>query len=75
MMKIANAVDVIGEKAYRAYYTIERAVVLNYYKIENGAVNGFTNIRDKCVMALFAKNGETAGEAKARLKELKNRKR
>lgn len=74
-MKIANAVDVIGEKAYRAYYTIERAVVLNYYKIENGAVNGFTNISDKCVMALFAKNGETAGEAKARLKELKNRKR
>ena len=38
-----------------------------YKKIETGVVEGFGKVVDKCVEVLFAKEGESAEEAKARL--------
>ena len=38
-----------------------------YKKIETGVVNGFGKVTDKCVEALFAKDGESVAQAKARL--------
>ena len=58
--KIAKAV--VG--GYRA---IENSVVNAYQTIENSAVKGFGLVVDRCVEMLFAKNGETVEEAKARL--------
>ena len=36
-------------------------------KIETGAVEGFGKVVDKCVEALFAKEGESVEDAKKRL--------
>lgn len=55
-MKIAD----INEK-------IAQAVTSGYKSIENGAVKGFEKVTDKCVEVLFAKDGESVGDAKARL--------
>ena len=49
------------------YKKIEDSVVGGYKKIETGAVEGFGKVMDKCVEVLFAKEGESAEEAKARL--------
>ena len=38
-----------------------------YKKIEEGVVDGFNKLSDKCVDSLFAKEGESLEEAKARL--------
>ena len=38
-----------------------------YKKIEEGAVNGFEKVVDKCVGVLFTKEGESVEDAKARL--------
>ena len=56
MKKIADIVDKMG-----------RVATSGYKKIENGAVTGFGRVSDKCVDVLFAKEGETVEEAKARL--------
>lgn len=58
MSKLAN----INEK-------IAQSVTDGYQKIENGVVSGFGKVTDKCVEVLFAKEGETVEEAKARLQE------
>ena len=49
------------------YKKIEDGVVGGYKKIENGVVEGFGKVVDKCVEVLFAKDGESVEEAKARL--------
>lgn len=49
------------------YKKIEDGVVTGYQKIEGGVVEGFGKVVDKCVEVLFAKDGETVEEAKARL--------
>ena len=49
------------------YQKIEDGVVNGYKKIETGAVEGFGKVVNKCVEVLFAKEGETVEEAKARL--------
>jgi hypothetical protein len=54
-------------KFVKANEKIAEGVVAGYKKIENGAVNGFGKVVDKCVEVLFAKDGETVEEAKARL--------
>ena len=56
MAKFVEANEKIAEK-----------VVEGYKKIETGAVEGFGKVVDKCVEVLFAKEGETVEEAKARL--------
>ena len=49
------------------YKKIETGVVDGYKKIENGAVEGFGKVVDKCVEVLFAREGESVEDAKARL--------
>ena len=46
---------------------ISQGVTEGYKKIEDGVVTGFGKVTDKCVEVLFAKEGETVEEAKARL--------
>ena len=46
---------------------IAEGVTEGYKKIENGSVEGFGKVVDKCVEVLFAKEGESVEDAKARL--------
>ena len=74
MKKIADIVDEMGRVVMSGYKKIEDGVVSGYKKIENGAVTGFEKVTDKCVDVLFAKEGETVEEAKARLSAKKDSK-
>ena len=67
MKKIADIVGKMGKAVTRGYKVIEDGVVSGYKKIESGAVSGFEKVSDKCVDILFAKEGETAKEVRARL--------
>lgn len=69
MAKIADAAEKIAKTVSDGYKKIENGVTGGYKKIETGAVNGFEKVTDKCVEVLFAKSGETAKEAKERLKK------
>ena len=42
-------------------------VVDGYKKIETGVVEGFEKVTDKCVEVLFAREGESAEQARERL--------
>lgn len=57
----------IEDAVVSGYKKIEEGVVKGYKKIETGVVEGFNKVTDKCVETLFAKEGETVEEAKARL--------
>ena len=67
MSKFMEANEKIAEGVVKGYKKIEQGVVDGYKKIEEGAVSGFGKVVDKCVETLFAKDGETVEEAKARL--------
>ena len=62
-----DAVQETVQNKVSTYQKIENAVVGGYKKIETGAVEGFGKVVDKCVEVLFAKEGETVEQAKARL--------
>lgn len=75
---VGEVVDVAAEGAVNGYKKIEQAVVTGYKKIEDGVVNGYKKIEtgavegfgkvvDVCVEKLFAKEGESVEDAKARL--------
>ncbi len=66
-MKIADVVDKIAQAVTSAYKKIENGVVGGYKRMENGAVAAFGKVMDKCVEVLFARQGETVEQAKARL--------
>ena len=72
MKKIADVVEKMGQTVTGGCKKIEDGVVSGYKKIENGTVTGFEKVTDKCVDVLFAKEGETVGEAKARLASKKH---
>ena len=67
MKKIADVVEEIGQAVTSGYKKIEHGVVSGYQKIEHGAVTGYEKVSDKCIDVFFAKEGETAEEAKVRL--------
>lgn len=67
MSKIVKANEKIAEKVVEGYKKIENGVVTGYQKVEDGVAEGFGKVVDKCVDVLFAKEGETTEEAKARL--------
>jgi len=67
MPKFAEANEKIAQKVVEGYKKIENGVVDGYKKIENGVVDGFGKVTDKCVQVLFAKDGESVEDAKARL--------
>ena len=54
-------------KLVEGYKKIEDGVVTGYKKIEDGVVEGFGKVVDKCVEVLFAEEGESVEDAKARL--------
>ncbi len=59
--------EAVAEGTVSGYKKIENGVVTGYKKIENGVVEGFGKVVDKCVKVLFAKEGESVEDAKARL--------
>lgn len=67
MSKFVEANEKIAEKVVEGYKKIENGVVSGYQKIEDGVVKGFGKVIDKCVDVMFAKEGESVEEAKARL--------
>ncbi len=67
MAKLADQMEKIADGVVKGYRKIEDGVVTGYKKIETGAVEGFGKVVDKCVAVLFAKDGESVEEAKARL--------
>ena len=67
MSKFVEANEKIAQGVVKGYKKIEDGVVDGYKKIEDGAVSGFSKVVDKCVEVLFAKEGETVEDAKARL--------
>lgn len=71
-MAIADTIEKISHTVTGGYGKIESGVVGSYQKIERGAVTGFEKLTDKCVAALFAKEGESTEEAKARLAKKAN---
>lgn len=67
MSKFAEANEKIAEAVVEGYKKIEDGVVGGYKKLEDGVVTGFNKVNDKIIGAVFAKEGETVEEAKARL--------
>lgn len=67
MSKFVETNGKIAEKVVEGYQKIETGVVTGYKKMEKGIVDGFEKVTDQCVKVLFAKEGETIPEAKARL--------
>ena len=67
MAKLADINEKIAKTVTEGYRKIEDGVVGGYKKIEEGVVDGFNKLSDKCVDSLFAKEGESLEEAKARL--------
>ena len=67
MSKFVEANEKIAEGVVKGYKKIENGVVEGYKKIETGVVEGFGKVTDKCVEVLFAKEGESVEDAKARL--------
>ncbi len=67
MAKITEHIEKISQGVTEGYQKIEDGVVNGYKKIETGAVEGFGKVVDKCVEVLFAKEGESVEDAKARL--------
>lgn len=59
--------EATAEAAVSGYKKIENGVVTGYQKMEDGIVTGFNKVVDKCVEKLFARDGETAEDAKKRL--------
>jgi len=75
---VAEVTEAVADGAVKGYKKIEKGVVDGYKKIENGVVDGYKKIEngvvdgfgkvvDKCVEVLFAKEGESVEDAKARL--------
>lgn len=64
---VAEVTAATAEEVTAGYKKIENGVVEGYKKIETGVVEGFGKVVDKCVEVLFAKEGESVEEAKARL--------
>lgn len=67
MAKFADHMEKISDGVVEGYKKIETGIVTGYKKIETGVVNGFGKVTDKCVEVLFAKDGESVEQAKARL--------
>ena len=67
MSKIVEAGEKIAEGVVKGYKAIENGVVGGYKAVETGVVEGFTNLTDKCVEVLFAREGESVEDAKKRL--------
>ena len=54
-------------KFVEANEKIAQKVVDGYKRIEDGVVEGFGKVTDACIKTLFAKDGESVEDAKARI--------
>lgn len=68
MAKLAEVNEKIAKSVGSAYQKIENGVVGGYQKIEAGVVSRFSKLVDGCVRTLFAKEGESVEDARARLR-------
>ena len=64
---VVEMTETAAKETVSGYKKIEQGVVNGYKKIEDGVVGGFNKVVDKCVEVLFAKEGESVEDAKARL--------
>ncbi len=64
---VEEVVEAASEEVTTGYKKIEEGVVTGYKKVEEGVVDGFGKVVDKCVEVLFARDGESVEDAKARL--------
>lgn len=67
MSKIADIGEKIVQGVTEGYKMIETGVTQGYKKIETDVVEGFEKVTDECVEVLFAREGETLEQTKARL--------
>lgn len=68
MDKIKRMYERIEKGVVGTYRKIERGTVRSYKKIEHGAVSGYLAVEDFFVKRLFAREGESAAQAKERLR-------
>lgn len=61
------SIENISNTVISTYTAIQNGVVKGYLKIQNGAVSGYEQVESACIRKLFARNGETVEQAKARL--------
>lgn len=69
---VTDTLQKIEDGVVTGYKKIEDSVVSGYKKIEDGVVGGFNKMTDKIVEKVFAKDGESVEEAKARLNGERN---
>lgn len=69
---VAEAAEAVAEGVTSGYKKLEDGVVGGYKKIETGVVESFGKVVNKCVETLFARDGESVEDAKARLSGKKN---
>ena len=67
MSKFMEVNEQIAKSVVEGYKKIETGVVEGYKKVETGVVEGFGKVTDRCVEALFTREGESVEEAKSRL--------
>lgn len=72
MKKLDPCVQKIARGVKDAYQKIEDGVVSGYRRVEAGAVEGFERVTDRCVETLFAREDESAAEARERLAAMQN---
>ena len=65
--EVATGYKNIEDGVVTGYKKIESGVVSGYKKIESSVVSGFGKVVDTCVRVLFAMEGESVEDAKARL--------
>lgn len=67
MSKLQKANKKIEEAVVSGYQKVEESVVSGYQKLQDGVVSGYKKVEDKMIDALFAEEGESTEEARARL--------
>ena len=68
MSKLGKVEKRIEDHVERAYKAVETGVVSGYKAVEKGVVSTAEKVGDKCVDALFTRDGETVEDAKSRMK-------
>lgn len=69
MSTIKETNEKMAAQVKEGYKKMEDGIVEGYKKIEKGAVEGFCTMNDAIIGKVFAKEGETVEEARARLKK------
>ena len=68
MPDLARVNGEIADAVTGVYKKIEDTAVGTYRKVETGAVETYHKVEDACIDSLFAREGETASQARKRLR-------